>query len=178
MAKEKTQEIVQVVTSVVHAGTIALYPINKAYIVGQSAPIMALMDAGSNAPYVKESCAQRLGRVDNVTLDVTTMGGEQKEYDSMVYEVPMRISNSRVWKLLVYALKEITGPLSAMVVEVLYQRFPEIRPQSSHQAIQDSQSSDRDWLFPLTPEDGSSSHGREPQHHGGVLGACLVGTHL
>ena len=178
-AEEKTQETVKVGTSLVNAGTMALYPINKAYIAGQSAPIMALMDAGSNASYIKESCAQRfrLRRVDKVTLDVTTVGGEQKEYDSTVYEVPLRISDTRVRKLLVYGLREITGPLSALDVEVLRKLFPESDPNALTRPSRTVDLLIGTDYFGLHPKTEVARAGENLSIMEGYLGACLVGTH-
>lgn len=179
-AEEKADETIQKETYLVSTGALALYPIHKAYVAGNPRPVTAFMDGGSNASYVTERCAQRLGlrKVDKVTLDVTTVGGQQKEYHSAVYEVPLRVSHTQVRKILVYSLAEITGPLSPLDVRVLQTLFPDsdssalARPSGKVDLLIGTD------YFGLHPKTEVARAGENLSIMEGELGACLVGTHL
>ena len=101
----------------------ALYPICSAFVKGFSKPLTVFMDGGSNASYVTSKCTQKykLKKVDKVTLNVTTVGGENKEYLSAIYEVPLTTVESKVIYLTAYELSEITGKLSCSEREVLFE---------------------------------------------------------
>ena len=114
----------------VDTGNVALYLICPAFVVGSSRPIHVFMDSGSNASYITNACAQRmkLKKLGKVTLKVTTVGGDNKGLNSIIYEVPLRDADSKVRKLMSYGLPKITGQLSPLKCEVLVQLFPSHDP--------------------------------------------------
>ena len=163
----------------VDTGTLALYPICPAYVTGSSKPINVFMDSGSNATYVTSKCAKRfkLRNIENVSLNVTTVGGEEKEYKSSIYEIPLRTSDSKVIKLTAYELPEITGQLSQLNRNVLASLFP----NHDHDVLMRNTDT-VDLLI------GTDYYGLHPKHEvaragenlsvmRGELGVCLVGTH-
>ena len=47
---------------------------------GNKTPVTVFMDGGSNASYVTEACAKkyRLKKLNNVSLNINTVGGNRK----------------------------------------------------------------------------------------------------
>ena len=166
-------------SNLVDAGTLALYPICPAYVSGSSKPINVFMDSGSNATYVTSKCAKRfkLRNIENVSLNVTTVGGEEKEYKSSIYEIPLRTSDSKVIKLTAYELPEITGHLSHLNRNVLASLFP----NHDHDVLMRNTDT-VDLLigtdyFGLHPKHEVARAGDNLSVMRGELGVCLVGTH-
>ena len=67
-------------------------------------------------------------KLGKATLNVTTVGGQKKEYSSAVYEVNLRTSDGKVVKVTAYELPEITGQTSALPRGVIEKLFPNFDP--------------------------------------------------
>ena len=82
-------------------GCDALYPINTVPVDGTNRFITVFSDAGSNASYITEACASKLSlkRIKKVTLEVAVVGGEQKEYPSTIFEIPLSTKSGKVVKV-------------------------------------------------------------------------------
>ena len=174
-----SEEKVDTETFIVRSGTMALYPIQRAYVVGCTRPVTVFMDGGSNASYITESCADRLKlkRVNKVTLDVTTVGGNQQEYNSCVYEIPLRVSYTQVKTILAYSLKEITGQLSPLDLDILRELFPGSDPSALARPSTSVDILIGTDYFGLHPKCEVARAGEHLSIMQGELGACLVGTH-
>ena len=166
-------------TYLVSTGAMALYPIHRASVVGKQRPVTVFMDGGSNASYITEKCATTLNlrKVEGVTLDVTTVGGEEKEFKSSIYEVPLRSVEGKSTKLLVYSLDRITGPLSPLDKDTIQGLFPDFDAEALMR-----QSNTVDLLigtdyFGLHPKQEVARVGENLSIMRGELGICLVGTH-
>ena len=166
-------------TCLVAIGAMALYPIHKAYVTSSTRPVTVFMDGGSNASYVTENCAAKfkLRRVEKVTLDVTTVGGEEKQYESNVYEVPLRSVDGKITKILAYSLENITGPLSPLDRNILQGLFPDhdaealIRPSNRVDLLIGTD------YFGLHPKNELARSGNHLSIMSGDLGICVVDTH-
>ena len=79
-------------THVVSQGTMALYPICKAKLAKSWKSATIFFDGGSNASYVTSHFArkQHLKQVEEVTLNVTTIGGKDREYNSHIFEIDLK----------------------------------------------------------------------------------------
>lgn len=182
-ADNKTEEdstrVAQKQGFLVDSGAIALYPICPAYVKGFSKPLTVFMDGGSNASYVTTKCTQKykLKRLDKVTLNVTTVGGENKEYLSAIYEVSLTTVESKVIKLSAYELPEITGKLSCLDKSVLSSLFPDHDPDL---LVRNADTVDvligTDY-FGLHPKNEVARAGANLSIMRGELGVCVVGTH-
>ena len=113
-------------TNVADVGLMALYLVCETKVAGTNKKITMFLDGGSNASYITTRCANRvnLNKVEQVLLDITTVGGEQTEYDSTIYEVPLRTKNGQVTKVLAYSIKWITGPHSQIEDKLIQTLFP------------------------------------------------------
>ena len=176
---ESSKHVVEPETYLVNSGGLALYPIHNGHVVGGGKPITIFMDGGSNASYITESCASRVGlkRVQNVKLDVTTVGGQQREFKSAIYEVPLRTQNGRMVKVLAYGLPEITGHLAPLDRGVLRSLFPGYDIDA---VMRKSKSVDlligTDY-YGLHPKAELAKAGANLSIMQGELGICVVGTH-
>ena len=161
------------------AVAVALYPICKASIKGSSKPVTVLLDGGSNASYVTSCCAQKhkLKQLDKVTLNVTTVGGKDKEYKSAIYEANLRSHEGRVTKVTMYELPKITEKVSLLNQQVVENLFPQY---DSKVLMRDTDHVDMligtDY-FGLHPKEELAKAGENLSIMRGQLGVCLVGTH-
>ena len=165
-------------TNLANAGTVALYPICQASLT-KSRSATVFFDGGSNASYVTTRCAQRskLKRLDKVSLNVTTIGGKEKEYDSNIYEMELKTTEGKLAKVVLYELPSITGKVSLLDSSVVEGLFPKFDPNV---LIRNSQQVDvllgTDY-FGLHPKQEIARAGDHLSVMKGDLGVCLVGTH-
>ena len=172
-------KLAQVEGYLVDSGTIALYPICPAFVKGHTKPITVFLDGGSNASYVTTKCTAKykLRQIDKVTLNVTTVGGENKEYLSSIYEVPLTTADCKVIKLTAYELPEITGRLSCLDKKVLAKLFPEYDPESLLRKADTVDILIGTDYFGLHPKNEVARAGANLSIMRGELGVCVVGTH-
>ena len=166
-------------THLVNAGSIALYPICQASLANSSGSVTIFFDGGSNASYVTTRCAQRskFRMVDKVTLNVTTIGGKDKEYKSNIFETDLRTTEGKIVKVVLYELPSITGRLSFLNKGVVEGLFP---AYDANTLIRNSQHVDillgTDY-FGLHPKQEVAKAGDNLSIMKGELGVSLVGTH-
>ena len=166
-------------THLVSAGSIALYPICQASLANSSGSVTIFFDGGSNASYVTTRCAQRskFRMVDKVTLNVTTIGGKDKEYKSNIFETDLRTTEGKIVKVVLYELPSITGRLSFLNKGVVEGLFP---AYDANTLIRNSQHVDillgTDY-FGLHPKQEVAKAGDNLSIMKGELGVSLVGTH-
>ena len=166
-------------TLLASVGAMALYPICRANIKGSSRSVTVLLDGGSNASYVTSHCAQKnkLKRIDKVTLSVTTVGGQDGEYQSAVYEAGLKTTEGKIVKVTMYELPKITGKVSLLSQQVVEELFPEfdsgilMRPSDHVDILLGTD------YFGLHPKEELSKVGENLSIMKGQLGVCLVGTH-
>ena len=180
-SKENTTEGQEVTTGtgIVNQGCAALYPIQEVFIAESSQSVTVFMDAGSDASYITEACANRLHlkRGSKVSLNVTVVGGGHEEYKTNVYEVPLRTKVGRIEKIQAYGLKRITGPLTQLNSELLGKLFPKfdvdilLRPSKQVDILLGTD------YFGLHPKKEVDRAGPHLSIMEGALGACLVGNH-
>ena len=166
-------------TGIVSQGCAALYPIQEVSIAESSQRVTVFMDAGSDASYITEACANRLHlkRGSKVSLDVTVVGGGHEEYKTNVYEIPLRTKVGRIEKIQAYGLKRITGPLTQLNSGLLGKLFPNfdvdilLRPSKQVDILLGTD------YFGLHPKKEVDRAGPHLSIMEGELGACLVGNH-
>ena len=176
---DTADDIIPVSTGLVNNGAMALYPIHGVGIAGTSRVITAFMDGGSNASYVTERCAakNRFARVSKVTLDVTTVGGQQTEFYSNIYEVPLRTRTGTIVKVQAYGLPDITGKLSDLDRKVIEKLFPDHDPDALMRSTNTVDMLIGTDYFGLHPKHEIARAGDHLSIMQGNLGICLVGTH-
>ena len=160
-------------------GSRAFYPVHVAYLKGDKAPVAVFMDGGSNASYVTESCAKRhrLKKISNVSLSISTVGGNKKDHSSSVYEVPLVTHDRKVVTIEAYSLPKITNPAPPVRGEDLESLFPDyevsslVRPSTEVDVLLGA-----DW-FGLHPKLEVAKCGDNLSIMKGSLGVCLVGSH-
>ena len=137
------------------------------------------MDGGSNASYVTSKCASKykLRHIDKVTLNVTTVGGENKEFLCSIYEVPLTTAECRVVKLTAYELPEITGRLSCLDRKVLSKLFPDYDPDMLLRKADKVDMLIGTNYYGLHPKNEVARAGENLSIMSGELGVCVVGTH-
>ena len=169
----------KVKTGLTSQGCQALYPICIVKVEGKKSPATVFLDAGSDASYVTEACASRMGlkKGRKVSLEVTVVGGGQKEYASHVYEIPLVTTTGKTTRVLAYGLKQITGAVSQLDQKVIGILFPnhDVGP-----LVRESGPVDlligTDY-FGLHPKREIAKCGDNLSIMEGDLGKCLVGTH-
>ena len=176
--EKNLKETREAATHVVSQGTMALYPICKAKLAkGKTATVF--FDGGSNASYVTSQFARKhhLTKVEEVTLNVTTIGGKDKEYKSHIYEIDLKKTDGDTVRVELYELPEITGKISLLNKTVVERLFPE---QDCHALVRGSQQVDillgTDY-YGLHPKVETARAGEHLSIMKGELGVCLVGTH-
>ena len=166
-------------THVVSTGTMALYPICQAKIARSNKPVTIFFDGGSNASYVTSRFARKnkLKQVDKVTLNVTTIGGKDREYDSSILEVDLKKTDGGFVRVECYELPEITGKISLLNKTVVQNLFPE---RDCDVLVRGSDQVDillgTDY-YGLHPKVEMARAGEHLSIMQGDLGVCLVGTH-
>ena len=157
----------------------AFYPVHIVHLNGNKTPVTVFMDGGSNASYVTEACAKkyRLKKLNNVSLNINTVGGNRKEHSSSLYEIPLVTQEKKVVTVKAYSLPKITNPAPPVSRKDLEYLFPQfevsslVRPSSDIDILLGS-----DW-FGLHPKKEIAKCGDNLSVMKGSLGVCLVGSH-
>ena len=163
----------------VDKGCKALYPINHVRVDGTNKFITVFADVGSNASYVTEACAAklRLKRLKKVALEVAVVGGDQREYKSTIFEIPLCTKTGKIVKISAYSLESITGTLSQLDVGIIKKLFPNYDASALMR-----KSNTVDLLigtdyFGLHPKRELAKAGKNLSIMDGELGPCIVGSH-
>ena len=161
-------------------GALALYPICTARVSGfkNSTPINVFMDSGSNASYVSSSAVRKfkLKAVDRVSLNVTTVGGDDKVYASHVREVPLRTADGDRVMVRAYELQKITEAVALLNEAEVSKIFPQFEAKELRRDLKHVDLLVGTDYYALHPkEELASVHNLSVMR--GALGVCLVGTH-
>ena len=161
------------------AGAMALYPICKAKVKGSPQPVTVLLDGGSNASYITTRCAQRLKLkiLDRVTLNVTTVGGKNRDYRSAIYEADLRTIEGKTVKVNMYELPKITGKIALLDRPVIEELFPDFDSDALRRTTEEVDLLIGTDYFGLHPKEELGKAGEHLSVMKGQLGVCLIGTH-
>ena len=177
--EEDTDPKKYVETGLVDKGCKALFPITEVQVHKTDKSVTVFLDAGSNASYVTERCADRLNldKVEKVTLEVAVVGGDIRKYKSTIYNIPLVTKSGKVVEIKAYSLESITGPLSELNSSLIKKLFP----RCNHDVLQ-RKSKVVDVLvgtdyFGLHPKKELAKAGNNLSIMEGQLGSCIVGTH-
>ena len=177
----ETEDIEPVTTKSNSARTksLALYPIQRADVVGTHKKATIFLDDGSDACYITNKAAHRLKAkpLQKYVLDVTTTGGKETSYESQEYEVKLRTQSGKIVAVPAYGLEQITGKLTKLNMDVISKLFPGYdveclqRPSNEVDLLIGSN------LFGLHPKHEVCSAGDNLSIMRGELGLCLMGSH-
>ena len=112
-------------TNLVDKGCKALFPITQVPVNKTNKAVTVFLDAGSNASYVTQKCADQLNleKVEKVTLEVAVVGGDIQKYKSTIYNIPLVTKCGKVVEIKAYGLESITGPLSELNSSLIKKLF-------------------------------------------------------
>ena len=137
------------------------------------------IDGGSDASYIKDSSAERLGakKLDKYILEVTTTGGLETEYHTNEYELDLVTKSGKIVPVKLFGMKRITGRLSQFNPEILSKLFP-----GYDTSVLQRKSTDVDILlgtdyFGLHPKREICKAGDNLSIMEGELGVALQGSH-
>ena len=163
----------------VHSPTMALYPIHQVSVLGTGKAATVFCDGGSNTTYITHQAADRLriNKLKRFTLDVTTMGGVEKTYETFQYKIPLMTQAGRKVEITAFGMDRITGPVSKLDLKVIARLFPDYGPE----ALQRGSSSVDILLgcdyFGLHPKQELTKAGDHLSIMQGEFGICLQGAH-
>ncbi|RUA05208.1 MAG: hypothetical protein DSY43_05110 [Gammaproteobacteria bacterium] len=109
-----------------------MYPIQQAKVCESGKDVTVFCDGGSNTTYITHQAAARVKakRLNRFTLDVTTMGGVEKTYDTQQYQFTLVTDSGKKVAITVFGMDRITGPISKLNTNVLSKLFPNYDPDS------------------------------------------------
>lgn len=178
-ALEVSKPMVSSCSNVVKApSSVSMYAIQYAFVVNGAKCANMFCDNGSNTSYITHRAAEKLRarKLDKYTLDITTMGNVNREYDTRLYEISIRTINGEIVPVLAFGIEQITGPVSYLDIECLSKLFPH-----RDVSVLQRKSASVDVLL------GCDYFGLHPKHEvctngnlsimRGELGVCLVGSH-
>jgi hypothetical protein len=158
---------------------LSLYAIQQVVIASSGKEATVFCDSGSNSTYITHKAAQKLNaeKLESYSLDVTTMGNQEKTYNTCLYEISFKTASGQTVPVQAFGMKEITGPVSLIEEKCIRKIFPHY---SNPKALV-RHSTTVDVLlgcdyFGLHPKHEVSSVGHLSIMRG-ELGDCLQGTH-
>ena len=163
-----------------HPRQSSLCAIVQVPIAGTSQDCCVFLDGGSDSTYVTFKCADRLQLkpVRKIHLEVTTMGNIVTTIPSTLFEMHLRTVSGRIAKIEAFGMKEITGLVSLLNLDVVGRLFPEIDPVTLQR-----KASTVDCLigcdyFGLHPKHEIAKAGENLSVMSGELGIILQGSHI
>lgn len=157
----------------------SLYAIFQAVVDNSGKTATIFCDNGSSSSYITHDAASRHGAkmCGRYTLEVTTMGNVETDYDTCLYELTLKTATGKRVNVVAFGMTEITGPVSVLDVRCLRKLFPDRDP-----ALLQRESSRVDMLlgcdyFGLHPKHEVDSAGPHLSVMQGELGICLQGYH-
>jgi len=176
---ESPKPVVSSSSHVVKApSSMSLYAIQQAYVVSGAKFANVFCDNGSNTSYITHRAAEKLKakKLEKYTLDITTMGNVNREYDTRLYEVPVRTVNGEIVPVLAFGIEQITGPVSSLDITCLSEIFP-----NRDVSMLQRKSACVDMLlgcdfFGLHPKQEVCTNGNLSIMRG-ELGVCLIRSH-
>ena len=181
-AEAHAEEVPETLHSAAHTATAqlsAVCPIMQVPVAGTRQTCCVFMDGGSDSSYVTFKCVDRLKLkpVRKIELEVTTMGNAVTTVPSAVYEVPLRTTEGKCVTVEAFGMKEITGPVTSLNLQVVSNLFPDIDAMSlQRQATTVDILLGSDY-FGLHPKLELARSGENLSVMKGRLGICLQGAH-
>lgn len=136
-------------------------------------------DGGSNTTYILNDAVKRLKarKIRPVTLDVTTMGGNVKQFQTNLYEVDLLTTEKKTYTLEAFGMETLTGPVRRLDMEVIQQLFPLFNVK-----LLERRNSQVDILVGINhlgahPKKEVARCGEDLGIFEGKLGFCIQGTH-
>ena len=166
-------------SNVANVSSMSLYAIQQAMVVESGKWATVFCDSGSSTSFITHDAANRLKakKVEKYTLDVTTMGNINKEYETWLYEITLRTESGKLVPVAAFGMPQITGSVSRLDLEKLAQLFP-----GRDVSLLQRKSQNVDILlgcdqFGLHPKREVSSAGDNLSIMHGDLGVCIQGCH-
>ena len=157
----------------------SLFAIQYAAVPGSANKASLFFDTGSNTTYITHSAASRIHakRLHSVSLDISTIGKDQKSYSTCLYEVKLISNKGILYKIQAYGMETITGPVSPLESQVVSKLFPKFEP-----SLLTRQSTPVDILigldyYGLHPRKEIAKSGNHLYVMGGDFGSCIQGSH-
>ena len=163
----------------VNAKPRGLYAIFSVPVVNTYRSCTVFTDDGSDSSYITNKAAKRLGarKLNKYSLEVTTTGGKEVEYDSYEYELDLVTKSGKILSVRCFGLEKITGELTPIDSAVIRKLFP------YHDAsVLTKRGKEVDVLlgtdyFGAHPKKEICSSGEHLSIMEGTLGICLQGSH-
>lgn len=166
-------------SNVASVSSLSLYAIQQALVVESGRWATVFCDSGSSTSFITHDAANRLRakKVEKYTLDVTTMGNVNKEYETWLYEVTLRTVSGKLVPVAAFGMPQITGQVSKLNLDKLADLFP-----GRDVTLLQRRSHNVDILlgcdhFGLHPKREISSAGDNLSIMQGDLGVCVQGCH-
>ena len=158
---------------------LALYPIQQAKVCGTAKTVTVFSDGGSNTTYITHRAADRIRakKINNFTLDVTTMGNVEKTYDTCQYQFELATDKGKKVTITAFGMDRITGPVSKLDTNVLSELFPGYEPETLQRKTTHVDILLGCDYFGLHPKLEEARCGDNLSIMRGEFGVCLQGTH-
>ena len=162
-----------------HNKSTGLYAIFSVAIVGAKYRCNVFADDGSDASYITNSAARRLGakRLLKYLLLVTTTGGQDTQYEAQEYELELITVEGRRVPVKMFGMTKITSEVASLDMNVVSELFPDHEVSGLQR-----KSNQVDVLlgtdyFGLHPKKEIGAAGENLSIMQGSLGVCLQGSH-
>ena len=139
----------------------------------------AMMDVCSDSSYITFRAAKKFNarRLEKCTLEVTTTGGQETEYDSAVYEIDLQTLSGKLITVIAYALENITRKISPLNLKVLSRLFPKYDCSSLQRPSDEVDLLLGNTVYGVHPKQEICTAGEHLSIMKGAFGVCLVGYH-
>lgn len=158
---------------------LALYSIQRAKVWESGKNVTIFYDTGSNTTYITHQAADRIKakKLNNFTLDVTTMGNVEKTYNTRQYQFTLITDTGKKVSITAYGMDRITGPVSKLDTKVLANLFPGYDPESLQRKTNHVDILLGCEHFGLFPKHEEAKSGENLSIMRGAFGVCIQGTH-
>ena len=166
-------------SSSVHSKTISLYAIFSVPVNKTRYKATVFTDDGSDSSYITSKAAERLGarKLGKYSLEVTTTGGVETDYESYEYALELVTSSGKIITVHMFAMDKITSRLSKLNLSVLDHLFPGFNVSSLQRERTEVDILLGTDYFGLHPKHEIRSVGENLSIMKGALGVCLQGSH-
>ena len=161
------------------ARCISLYAIVEAVVIGSKNSLNTFCDDGSDTAYITHKAAKKVNakRLNNISLDVTTMGNVETTYQTCEYKLSVCTQSGKIVEVVAFGMERITGPVSALNENVLKRLFPKYDPSSLQRKSRCVDMLLGANYFGLHPKNEVCQAGDNLSIMRGELGICLQGSH-
>lgn len=157
---------------------LALYPIQQAKVCESGKSVTIFCDGGSNTTYITHQAADRIKakKMSKFTLDVTTMGNQEKTYNTRQYQFTLITDTGKKVSITAFGMDRITGPVSKLGTKALADLFPGYDPESLQRKTNRVDILLGCDYFGLFPKHEEAKCGENLSIMRGEFGVCLQGT--